>query len=329
MLKRDIKEGEKDMNIEQFEIFRTIAQLKSFTRAAKILNFTQPALSSQIKLLENYYNVQLFERSSSGVKLTEAGRKFYEYGEKILDLFAEMESEIMRISGSKKEIIRLGASYSPGNYFLPLGIKIFKANHPNAYIRLNVAHSDDILEAVRERSVDIGIIEGEINSIPDVERYNVYSNRLVLVASATSKWGEKNDITLEELMQEPFIAREEESTLRYLLNSYLKSVGYNLDNMNILLEFTNWEGIKQAVLDNLGLAVIPYPVVEWEIKEGKLKELKLQGSGIKLVWDTEVVVRKGENLTGLKKELFEFLIAPDTVWKAEEEYIEKGKMSFI
>lgn len=105
------------MNIEQFEVFRTIAQAKSFTKAAKILNFTQPAISSQVKTLEQNLNTTLFERCNTGVKLTEAGRKFYEYGERILAIYAEMEREIANISGHNKEFINVGASYTAGNYF--------------------------------------------------------------------------------------------------------------------------------------------------------------------------------------------------------------------
>lgn len=317
------------MNIEQFEIFRTIAQVKSFTRAAKILNFTQPAISSQIKSLEQYYNVELFERGSSGVKLTEAGKKFYEYGEKILALFNEMESEIAKISGSTKEFIKVGASNSPGNYFLPSAIKIFKERNPNAYIRVNIAHSYEIIEALKERSLDIGVIEGDMSYGPEIERYKVSSNKLVLVAPAVSKWNKIRNISINELMSEPFITREEESTLRYLFNSYLKSIGYNLDDMNIVMEITNWEAMKEAVLRNVGLAIIPYPVVEREIKEGRLREITLEGENLQLSWNIEVVIRSGENLTGLKKELFDFLTSPNTLWIAESEQITKNKMRFI
>ncbi|SHG62531.1 DNA-binding transcriptional regulator, LysR family [Thermosyntropha lipolytica DSM 11003] len=317
------------MNIEQFEIFRTIAQVKSFTRAAKILNFTQPAISSQIKSLEQYYNVELFERGSSGVKLTEAGKKFYEYGEKILALFNEMEAELAKISGSTKEFIKLGASNSPGNYFLPSAIKVFKARHPNAYVRVDIAHSYEIIEALRERSLDIGVIEGDMSYGPDIERHKISSNKLVLVAPANAKWKKIRNISIQDLMREPFIAREEEATLRYLFNSYLKSIGYNLDDMNIVMEITNWEAMKQAVLNNVGLAIIPYPVVEKEIKEGKLVEIALEGENLQLNWNIEVVVRSGETLTGLKKELFDFLTSPDTIWKAEEENITQNKMRFI
>lgn len=317
------------MNIEQFEIFRTIAQVRSFTRAAKLLNFTQPAISTQIKLLEKYYNVELFERGSGGVKLTEAGRKFYEYGEKILELFAEMERELARISGSSREVIKLGATYSPGNYFLPSAIRFFKTQNPDAYIRLNIAQSEEIIEALRERSLDIGVIEGDISSTLDIERHKVSANKLVLVAPNNRRWREVENINIEELRKEPFITREEESSLRYFFNSYLKSVGYDLSNLNIVMEITSWEGMKQAVLNNIGLAIIPYPVVEREIKEGRLKELKLEGEDIRFSWDTEVIVRKGESLNGLKKAFLDFLLSPSMVWTSEGEYIEKNKMLFI
>lgn len=317
------------MNIEQFEIFQTIAQVKSFTRAAKILNFTQPAISSQIKLLERHYNVELFERGSNGVKLTEAGRKFYEYGEKILALFYELESELAKISGSSREIIRLEAAYSPGNYFLPSAVKFFKSQYPSAYIRLCVCNEDEIIEALRNRSLDIGVLEGDTRNIPDLERYKVAHNKLVLVAPNNARWKGIDNITVDDLMTEPFIVREEESNLRYFFRSYLKSLGYDVSKMNVVMEITNWEAMKHAVMNNVGLAIIPYPVVKREIEEGKLKELTLEGEELKFSWDTEVVVRKGESFAGLKKVFLDFLLSPHMIWKWEEEYIDKSRMMFI
>lgn len=149
------------MNIEQFEIFRTIAQAKSFTKAAKILNFTQPAISSQVKMLEQNFNVALFERCNTGVKLTEAGRKFYEYGERILAIYAEMEREIANISGNNREFINVGATFTAGNYFLPASIITFKELHDNVHIRLDIGHSIDIINAIKERSLDLGVVEGD------------------------------------------------------------------------------------------------------------------------------------------------------------------------
>ena len=93
------------MNVDQFVVFKTIVQAKSFTKAAKILNFTQPAISSQIRNLERILDATLFERGNGGVTLTEAGKKFYEYGEKISALYEEMQIAINEVSQENKRLL--------------------------------------------------------------------------------------------------------------------------------------------------------------------------------------------------------------------------------
>ncbi|NLP24970.1 MAG: LysR family transcriptional regulator, partial [Syntrophomonadaceae bacterium] len=256
------------MNIEQFEVFRTIAQAKSFTKAAKILNFTQPAISSQVKILEQNFNVALFERCNTGVKLTEAGRKFYEYGERILAIYAEMEREIANISGNNKEFINVGANYTAGNYFLPSSIITFKELHDNVHIRLDIGHSNDIINSIKDRSLDLGVIEGDSFLDKDLSVYTVKSNELVLIAPAYNRWFNSRIVSLEELMQTPFIAREEESSIRHFVDSYLKTKGISFKDFNIVTEISNFEAIKEAVLRNKGISLVPLPVVQREIHEG-------------------------------------------------------------
>lgn len=315
------------MNIEQFEIFRTITQAKSFTKAAKILNFTQPAISSQIKSLEQNFNVSLFERGNTGVKLTEAGKKFYEYGEKILTIYSEMESEIAKISGQSKEFINVGASYTAGNYFLPSSIITFKELNPNVHIRLDIGHSQDIIENIRDRSIDIGVVEGNLANEPDLNKIKIESNDLVLIVPPRGKWLDKNSLSLKNLLTEPFIAREEESSIRHFVDTYLKTLGLSFNDFNIVTEITNWEAIKEAVMRNKGVSLVPYPVVKRELNDGRL--LKVQVKDLQLSWDMEVVVRSNEKFTGLKKSFLDFITNPDTLWTAEKEYITNQKMRFI
>ncbi|HQD89626.1 MAG TPA: LysR family transcriptional regulator [Syntrophomonadaceae bacterium] len=315
------------MNIEQFEIFRTIAQAKSFTKAAKILNFTQPAISSQVKMLEQNFNVALFERCNTGVKLTEAGRKFYEYGERILAIYAEMEREIANISGNNREFINVGATFTAGNYFLPASIITFKELHDNVHIRLDIGHSIDIINAIKERSLDLGVVEGDYYLDKDLDAYKVQSNELVIISSPNNRWFDHRVITLEELMQIPFIAREEESSIRHFVDSYLKTLGVSFDDFNIITEISNFEAIKEAVMRNKGISLVPLPVVQREIQEGHL--IRLEVKGVKLAWDMRVVVRANETLTGIKEEFLQFLTDPNTMWKAESDYNQNQKMRFI
>lgn len=315
------------MNIEQFEVFRTITQAKSFTKAAKILNFTQPAISSQVKILEQNFNVALFERCNTGVKLTEAGRKFYEYGERILAVYAEMEREIANISGNNKEFINVGANYTAGNYFLPSSIITFKELHDNVHIRLDIGHSNDIINSIKDRSLDLGVIEGDSFLDKDLSVYTVKSNELVLIAPAYNRWFNSRIVSLEELMQTPFIAREEESSIRHFVDSYLKTKGISFKDFNIVTEISNFEAIKEAVLRNKGISLVPLPVVQREIHEGHL--VRLEVKGLSLAWDMKVVIRANENLTGIKEDFLEFLTDPNSMWKAETDYYQNQKMRFI
>ncbi len=315
------------MNIQQFEVFRTITQAKSFTKAAKILNFTQPAISSQVKSLEENFNITFFERGNTGVRLTEAGKKFYEYGEKILAIYAELETEIAKISGESKEYIYIGASYTAGNYFLPSSIITFKELNPSVHIRLDIGHSKDIINNIRERSIDIGVIEGNLTNEPGIEKIKIESNELVLIVPPRNEWLEKNTITISELLTEPFVAREEESTIRNFVDEYLQTIGLSFDNFNIVTEVTNWEAIKETVMRNKGVSLVPYPVVRREIEEGKL--LCIDVKKLQLSWDMEIIIRSNETFTGLKKEFLEFISNPDSLWTAEKERIINQKMRFI
>lgn len=299
------------MNIEQFQVFRTIAQVKSFTKAAKILNFTQPAISSQIKLLEQSYNVTLFERCNNGVRLTEAGKKFYEYGDRILAMYEEMELEIAKLSGMSKEVINIGASYTSGNYYMPQVILNFKDQNPNAFVRLNISNSGQIINEVKDRTLDIGIVEGNMTYDRDLEIYKVCNDELILIAPATDKWLNRTSITIEELVNEPFVSREETSGTRQYFSTFLSNHGVNFDDMNIVMEITNSEAIKHAVINNQGIAVVPSPVVKRELAQGTLVRMDIEN--FRVSWDIEVIWRAKESLTGLKEEFLRYLLNPNTI----------------
>lgn len=293
------------LNVEQFEIFRTIAQVKSFTKAAKILNFTQPAISSQIKVLEQHYNISLFERCNNGVKLTEAGKKFYEYGDKILALYEQMENDIAGLSGLDKENIIIGASYTIGNYYLPDSIMSFKELHPSSYVKLYIEDSQQIINKLKDRNLDLGIIEGNTFYDRDLDFFKIGKNELVFIAAATDYWMTRDLISLAEILKEPFISREEESILRNYLSKNLKTYNIKYEELNIVMEITNFEAIKHAVINNKGISILPYPVVERELQQGTLCKLPVEG--LKLSWDINIVSRANESLPGLKQSFLDYI----------------------
>lgn len=293
------------VNVEQFEVFRTIVQVKSFTKTAKLLNFTQPAISAQVKLLEKRYNTQLFKRGKNGVKLTEAGKKFYEYSEKILDLYREMENDIASITRASKEYINVGASYTAGNYYVLDFITSFKLINPHAFIKLNVANGNHIIDDIKNRSSDMGVVEGNIAYDRDLDICKVGENELVFIVPANEKWIDKKTVTIDELMKVPFISREDESICRNHIDNCFKAHSINYNDLDIIMEVTNYEAIKHAVIDNKGVSILPYPVVRRDLQQGNLLTIPLEG--IQLFWDINIVSRIDEPLDGVKKEFFNYI----------------------
>ncbi|MGS0764485.1 LysR family transcriptional regulator [Syntrophomonas curvata] len=294
------------MNIEQFEIFKTITEVKSFTKAAKKLNFTQPAISTQIKILEQNYDIALFERHNHGVQLTEAGQKFFEYGDKILALYEEMEQELAKIKGHSKEIINIAACDTAGNYILPSIVISFKELHPRACLRLEVAHFEDIINKLKQKQLDIGIIDGELpEENKCLSAIDIYSDDLVLVVPHRHKWLKRTAITVEELMAEPFIAREERSCIRNIIDSSLEKLDLSFADFNLVTEFNNFEAIKQAVINHKGVALMPASVVQRELDEGSL--FKVNVENLKTKWKIKAVWRNNELMTGIKKQFLDFV----------------------
>ena len=295
------------MKIEQFEIFKTIAEVKSFTKAAKKLNFTQPAISTQIKILEQNFELALFERHNHGVQLTEAGRIFYGYGDRILALYEEMEQDLAKIKGQNKEVINIAACDTAGNYILPSIVINFKELHPQACLRLEVAHTQDIIEKLKHRHLDIGIIEGKIpKDDKTLSSINIYDDKLVLVVPRKNKWlRDKKSISLDKLINEPFIAREEGSCIRNVLDAKLAKLGRSFDEFNVVAEFNNYEAIKQAVINNNGVALMPESVARRELDEGLLWRVYVDE--LKISWHIKAIWRQNELQTGNKKQFLEYI----------------------
>ena len=305
------------MNIEQFEIFRTIAEVKSFTKAAKKLSFTQPAISTQIKLLEQNFDLALFERHNHGVQLTDAGRTFYEYGDRILALYEEMQQDLARIKGHNKEVIKISACDTAGNYILPSIIINFKELHPQACLRLEVADTQDIIEKLKQRHLDIGIIEGKLpkddNSLSSV---NIYDDKLVLVVPSKNKClRDKRSISLDKLINEPFIAREESSCIRNVLDAKLAKLGRFFDEFNTVAEFDNYEAIKHAVINNNGVSLMPESVARRELDEGLLQ--KVYVDELKTSWNIKAVWRQNDLQTGHKKQFLDYIANLNVLTEAQ------------
>jgi DNA-binding transcriptional LysR family regulator len=269
------------VKLAQLEAFYAVIKAGSISEAARQLHLTQPALSLQIRELEEYFQSQLLERTNKGIKPTTAGELVYNYAQKLMGMKDALNSEIKKLQDEATPVLRVGAGTVVGGYALPCSIYSFKEKHPYAEIRLTVAPSRVVLEALLEGGLDVAVIEG-----PPFEAQNPVAEKLlarsighdelVLVAAPELFSSEKDEITLDELRTLPLIVREKGSAIRLSLEQALAGCELSLTDLNVVMELNSLEAIKASVGAGKGFAVLSYLSVRKELYYRTLKSLPVE-----------------------------------------------------
>jgi DNA-binding transcriptional LysR family regulator len=248
----------------RMQVFYTVAKLLSFTKAAETLHMTQPAVTFQIRQLEEHFNTRLFDRTHNRVSLTETGRAAYKYAEQIFELYAEMESSVKEVTGDLSGVLTIGASTTIAEYVLPTILGGFSSKYPEINLRLNVSNTEGIVSMVENSMIDLGVVEGPVtNKNLQVELYKV--DELVLICSADHELAQHASISLADVVEFPFISREEGSGTREIILGFLEKAGLDKNNLNITMELGSPESIKRAVEAGMGLSVMSLAAIEKEI----------------------------------------------------------------
>lgn len=297
------------MNLSQFELLCEVARVKSFSKAAKLLHLSQPAVSAQINSIEDFYGTQLFERSSSGVTLTEAGKIVYSYAKEILKLHEALEKEVDALLRTENQKLVIGASSNVGNYALPCTIWTFKEKYPSAEIQQVVNNTDTILNMLKNDQIDIAILEEPMSHFTDdfVTR-TVSNDELLVIAPPREPWINRTTITLHELKKAPLIMREKGSGIRRIFEEALASWGLKLDEFNVKAEMSSINAIKSTVEAGLGLSISSRIACRTAIRAGLIHPLTIEGESIKINYQLVFKTKKPFNITG--KRFIRFLAGP-------------------
>ena len=263
-----------EMADRRLQVFYTVAKLLSFTKAAETLHMTQPAVTFQVRQLEEHFNTRLFDRTHNRVTLTEAGRRSYEYAEQIFELYAEMENSVKELTGDVSGSLTLGASTTIAEYMLPNLLSGFTKKYPDIQLRLKVSNTEGIVSMIENSMIDLGIVEGPVtnkNLLVEVCRID----HLVVIVSPAHELASRSSISMETLLRYPFICREEGSGTREVIMGYLIKMGLDRNNLNICLELGSPESIKGAVEAGMGVSIVSNATIEKELKLQVLKKLDL------------------------------------------------------
>jgi len=265
----------KNITIQQMEAIIYLVEEGSFSRAAKRMLLTQPALTKNIKNAEDCLGARLANRSSAGISLTPEGKILYDYARRMVRLRDEAKGKILALSKEAGGNVYLSASTIPATYILPRALSDFNKTNADIHIYIKTADSEEAMNMVLDNEVEMGFI-GKNPLNKKLKAESLWKDRLVLVVSKDHPWRKKKSITLPELLKEPFVIREKGSATRELFESYLKK-SISLDEFNICGELGSSEAIKEAVIAGWGVSIISIHAVSRELSQGLLCEIPLQG----------------------------------------------------
>ncbi|MBI2314294.1 MAG: LysR family transcriptional regulator [Betaproteobacteria bacterium] len=267
------------VTLRQLRVFESVARHLSFSRAAEELYLSQPAVSMQIKQLEENVGLPLFEQLGKRIYLTEGGRELFHYSRAISQQLADMEAAIGQLKGLEKGKLAISV-VSTANYFAPPLLAKFCEKHKEIAVSLNVGNREAVLKALAENETDLAVM-GQPPEGMDIVAQTFMENPLVVIASPAHPLCKEKKISLKRLAEEVFVVREQGSGTRGSAERFFAAHGIDYKPG---MEMGTNEAVKQAVQAGMGLGIISQQTIELELETGRLRVLPVEGFPILRHW---------------------------------------------
>jgi len=300
--------------VENFrlKVFRTVAEAMSFRKAAEVLHLSQPAVSQQIRALEEEARVRLFDRAGgdghgSQIALTEAGRVLLGYANRAAAIMGEAERALAALNHEVTGELRLGASTTVAQYLLPRILSAFLKQYPNVRMSMVSGNTEEIVGAVAEERVALGIIEGPPMR-RDVKTEPMAPDELVLIVSPAHPWAQrKGTIAVQELTSVPLLLRERGSGTRRVVERALKDAGVPLKSLKVAMELDSTEAIISGVEAELGVGFVSRWAIFKVLRLGTVRVVKV--AGLRIVREFSFVRVAGTEAAGAAAAFQRFALA--------------------
>jgi DNA-binding transcriptional LysR family regulator len=256
--------SEADLADRRLQVFATVARLLSFTKAAESLHMTQPAVTFQIRQLEEQFNTRLFDRTHNRIVLTAAGELVKSHADIIMARYRRMTDEVRAMVGDVSGPLAVAASTTIGAYFIPGIVGAFKTQFPAVTVRLRIANTTGVIHMVENNEIDVGIVEGPVNN-KGLATEVIWNDELQLICPLGHALAARKAVTIDELFKHKFISREEGSGTREVMENYIAAQQQDSANLNIIMEFGGPESIKSAVGAGLGVAIVSIATLQKEL----------------------------------------------------------------
>jgi DNA-binding transcriptional LysR family regulator len=294
------------MDTRQLAAFCAVVDRRSFSAAAERLGVTQPAVSLQVRALEERLGRQLLDRSGRRVEPTEAGRRLYRTAQRMLNaeeqLFADLAEEE---SGELQGTLSIGASTGPGAHLVPLLLCEFQRAHPALRVALSVSDTQAVIDRVAERELELGIV-GALRRHRSVEFEPIARDEIVLAVPPGHAFAGRN-VPLDDLRGETLIFMQEGAGVRHVIEDELRRAGLRVRELETRLELGLQESVKSAVAAGYGVAFISRTAIEGELAAGTLAVARVEG--LEPAREIYVARPRGRVLTRAAESFLEFTAA--------------------
>jgi LysR family transcriptional regulator, transcriptional activator of the cysJI operon len=258
--------------MDPLKVFVTVIEQKNFSRAGDILNLSQPGVSLHIRNLENELGTKLIYRSPKQVQITEPGKILYRHAKQMLNHYETAKREINEFNNVVSGTMKIGASFTIGEYYLPRVLAEFAAQYPMVDIQIIISNSNDVIQGIRSNKLDIGLIEGETD-YKDIDVRPFMNDEMIVVVPPDHPLSQMDLIEGNMLQNQTWVLREQGSGTRTYSDKLLSSLELNIKKTFI---FTSIQGVKEAVMAGLGIALLSRLTVQKELKSNELKTFHLK-----------------------------------------------------
>jgi DNA-binding transcriptional LysR family regulator len=289
------------ISLRQIHIFQTVAHTENFTRAAELLHMTQPAISMQVKQLEDNTGLALFERQGKRIVMTVAGRAMHTYTCEILAQYQGMVETLEELKNVHQGYIRVSAA-TTSIYFITRMLAGFSKLHGGITVSLNITNRKRLVEQLQNYEADL-VVMGEPPANLDLHSQRLMCNPLVLIAPADHPLAGKKDIPIAKVANEKFVVREPGSGTRAAIERFFAEHGHTFSST---LEMGSNESIKHSVIAGLGLGVVSLHSIRLELQAHVLVLLDVEGFPLQRHW--HIVTREGKSLSPAAQAFKEYVI---------------------
>ncbi len=289
----------------RLKVFRAVAHSLNFRKASEELLISQPAVTQQVKALEEELGISLFDRTKGRVTLTASGVVLMGYADRLKTLVDEAAQAVAEVSGTRTDELRVGASQTIGQYLLPNLLAGFRKDYPRVLLSGMSGNTDEVLTALAEHRIDIALVEGP-NSHGDVKAEPFMEDHMVLVVPPDHDWAD-HDVDLAELESASFVTRELGSGSRRVVEMALEGAGLRVKNLHTTMTLDTTEGILSAVEAGLGIAFVSRWAVRNQLTLGSLRLARVKKLKLSRVFS--VAYRQGAPPQGSAGAFYRYLLS--------------------